>query len=341
MAAGFNFKKRLGEGYFGQVWYAVDTGLDCEVAVKCIPEDKIINQKNFYQEAQLLKAAEHPNIVSVRETGQFDDGQIYVSMEYLKNGSLEDEVRGSCLKLSRAIRIMIDILRGLNHAHQQGIFHRDIKPANIMIGNANEGKLSDFGLAIPDITTLDISYLKKYQYMLHLAPEVNSCEDYTKLSDIYACGVTFYRLINGDKFLPSISPVEARYLALQGKFPDRKKYRNFIPRNMRVLINRALNIDPAKRFQSADDMRHAIEKLNIKIDWEENLVPNGVLWEGQDKKFYYKVNLFKRIDKKWCIEAQKGTQIDSLRRIRAMCHNDLTKAEATRMTCSILQTLSK
>ena len=109
MAVSFDFKKRLGAGYFGEVWHAIDTGLGCEIALKCIPQDKVINKKNFYQEAQTLKAAEHPNIVSVTETGQFNDGQIYVVMEYLKNGSLEDETQGAFLNLSRAKRLMVDI----------------------------------------------------------------------------------------------------------------------------------------------------------------------------------------------------------------------------------------
>ena len=65
MAPSFDFKKRLGSGYFGEVWLAVDTGLNYECALKCIPPDKVINKDNFYQEAQVLKAAEHPNIIKV------------------------------------------------------------------------------------------------------------------------------------------------------------------------------------------------------------------------------------------------------------------------------------
>ena len=81
MSIGFDFKKRLGAGYFGEVWLAIDLGLCSECAVKCIPPDKVINKDNFYQEAQTLKAAEHPNIVAVTETGELDDNRIYVVME--------------------------------------------------------------------------------------------------------------------------------------------------------------------------------------------------------------------------------------------------------------------
>lgn len=110
MAVSFDFRRRLGSGYFGEVWHAIDVGLGCEVALKCIPPDKLINEKNFYQEAQVLKASEHPNIVRVNETGKLNDGRIYVSMEYLPNGSLEDEAQGAFVALSRAKRVMIDVL---------------------------------------------------------------------------------------------------------------------------------------------------------------------------------------------------------------------------------------
>ncbi len=92
-------------------------------------------------------------------------------MEYLPNGSLEDEAQGAPVPLPRAKRLMIDVLRGLGHAHEQGIVHRDIKPANIMIGQAGQGgSLSDFGLALPDMTGLDLSQLKQYQYLIASRP---------------------------------------------------------------------------------------------------------------------------------------------------------------------------
>lgn len=229
MATSFDFLKRLGAGYFGEVWHAIDTGLGCEVALKCIPPDKIVNTTNLHQEAQTLKASEHANIVRVYETGTLDDGRVYVSMEFLPNGSVEDEASGALVGLPRAQRLMIDVLRGLGHAHRQGIVHRDVKPANIMIGNSNEGKLSDFGLAVTDIASVDASQFKQYQYRLHLAPEVNKFTSYTEVSDIYACGITLYRLVNGDTYLPSIDLLEATRRARKGEFPPRDHYRDFIP----------------------------------------------------------------------------------------------------------------
>ncbi|RKY24578.1 MAG: hypothetical protein DRP62_03460, partial [Planctomycetota bacterium] len=210
MAANFDFIKRLGSGHFGEVWLAFDTGLNVKRAVKLIPRSKVLDPDNFFHEAQILKAAEHPNVVRVEETGEMSDGRIYVAMEYLPKGSIEDEAKGAYVDLTRAKRIMIDALRGLEHAHSQGIVHRDIKPANILISHNSEGKLSDFGLAIPRGFDLKKLGTKDYAYILHIAPEVHQRKKYSIASDIYACGATLYRLVNGDRYLPSLSPAEVK-----------------------------------------------------------------------------------------------------------------------------------
>ncbi len=337
MSIGFDFKKRLGSGYFGEVWCAIDLGLNAECAVKCIPPDKVINQNNFYQEAQTLKAAEHPNIVQVTETGKFDDNRIYVVMEYLPNGSLEDEAKGGYIALSRAKRVMSDVLRGLAHAHEKQIVHRDIKPANILIGNHGEGKLSDFGLALPDISSLDLAAVKGYQYLLHLAPEVRSFEDYTVLADIYACGVTLYRLVNGDSFLPVVNPEQAAARARAGNFPDRTNYRGFVPAAMKKVINRAMSVDPRERFQLAEDMRRALEQVQVAVDWEENTLVNGKQWFGQSGKKSLEVQRMKLKSGNWEVTVKKGGFGKPLRKDNSKCKTELTEKQAKREAYRILQ----
>lgn len=341
MASLFDFKKRLGSGHFGEVWLAVDTGLDCECAVKCIPPEKLINKDNFYQEAQVLKAAEHANIIKVTETGELNDKRIYVVMEYLKRGSIEDEAAGGYVYLSRARRLMVDVLRGLEYAHSKNIIHRDIKPANILVGNSDEGVLSDFGLAFQNVTTVDLTSVKQYQYLLHLAPEVRAFKDYTKLSDIYACGMTLYRLVNGDNYLPAITPQEARALAVRGKFPDRSKYRYFIPRNLRTLINKALNIDPNMRYQSASEMRHALERIAIHADWTESRTTSGKQWTCEKSAIKYIVQKDKSSNGTWMVTFSKGKSISKMRKDNEFCANGLSLADASAMVREALQNVVK
>jgi len=341
MVPSFYFKKKLGSGYFGEVWLAVDTGLDYECALKCIPPDKLINKDNFYQEAQVLKAAEHPNIIKVTETGELSDKRIYVVMEYLKHGSIQDEAAGGYVYLSRARRLMVDILRALEHAHSKNIIHRDIKPANILIGNSDEGVLSDFGLSFQDLSSANLNQVKQYQYLFHLAPEVKRFKDYTKLSDIYACGMTLYRLVNGDSFLPTLSPQDIRALAILGKFPDRSKYRDFIPKKLRLLINKALNIDPTKRFQSASEMRHSLERIAIHADWKESKTASGKQWTCEKCVTKYLLQKEKDPSGTWTVTFRKGKAISKMRRVNAFCASGLSSSEASVMAQNVLQEVVK
>jgi serine/threonine protein kinase len=196
-----------------------DTGLNAIRALKLIPPSKVLDPSNFFLEAQTLQAVKHPNVVEVLEAGHLADGRIYVAMEYLEKGSLEDEASGAFVKLTRAKRVMVDVLRGLEHAHFNSIVHRDIKPGNIMIGDSSEGKLSDFGLALPANTNPVSLGVKAYNYVAHLAPEVRLTGIYTEQADLYACGVTLYRLVNGDTYLPPVVAPEVSALAAAGKSP--------------------------------------------------------------------------------------------------------------------------
>lgn len=337
MAAGFDLISRLGSGYFGDVWLVVDTGLNVQRAVKFIPPNKILDERNFFSEAQILKVVEHANIVKVEDTGILDDKRLYITMEYLAKGSLEDESKGGYVHLTRVKRVMIDALRGLGHAHFQDLLHRDIKPANILIGNNNEGKLSDFGLAAPIGTDFNSSRLGNYAYVLHMAPEVIRYNRYSILSDIYACGVTLYRLVNGDSYLPPIGTIDARRNVIQGTFPDRQHYREFVPRNLRVLINRAMNVDPAKRYQSADRMRHSLEQVIIQKNWDETTVPEGIQWVCSWNGTCFEVTRKRAAARRWDVVVKRGPSRRRLRRIVRLCKYGLTKSEGLKITKSILQ----
>lgn len=336
MTVRFDLKKRLGAGQFGEVWLASETGLDVERALKIIPPAKIINPKNLFHEAQILKAAEHPNIVRVEDTGYLPDGRIYISMEVLK-GSLEDETQGSYVDLTKARKIMIDVLRGLEHSHSKGIIHRDIKPGNILIGNVGEGKLSDFGLAVPKGLSFKTQGVKEYAYVYHIAPEILLGGNFSERSDVYACGVTFYRLINGDNYLQYWDPLNLKKQIVEGKFPNRKRYRYFVTRPIRQIVNKAMNIDPKERYGSALEMRRALEKIEIQMNWKENALENGVRWVcGWDGKCY-EIILIQNNERSFDVKVSKGKSRHQLRKLSELSKKNLARKDAERLSRDLLQ----
>jgi len=335
MAVQFDFKKRLGAGHFGEVWLATETGLATTCAVKLIPPDRLANSNNFFQEAQTLKAAEHPNVVRIIETGTLPDGRVYVSMEFLKRGSLEDEASGSYVHLSRAKRVMIDALRGLEHAHSKQILHRDIKPANILIGDNYEGKLSDFGLALPAGMSPAAAGVKGYLYTLHTAPEVLAGGQYGVQSEVYACGVTLYRLINGDAYVAN--PPNLLNDIQTGQFPDRNGYRAFIPRQVRTVINRAMNVDPSGRYQSAAELRHAVEQLLTYVNWQETLASNGIRWTGHRDQRLFEVAEIADPTGSLSVVVRQGASNRTLRRINRLCIDGVDRKAARRHSARVLQ----
>lgn len=337
MAHNFDFISRLGAGHFGEVWLVREIALDVQKALKLIPPDKIPNKSNFFQEAQILKSVEHPNVVRVDEAGTMLDGRIYVAMEYLERGSLEDEAKGAFVPLTRAKSLMIDVLRGLEFAHSKNILHRDIKPGNILVDDNRRGKLSDFGLALPIGVNPKTLGMKGYLYTAHMAPEILQGGAFDVASEIYACGVTLYRLVNGDYYLPPFDPATIVNDVITGKFPNRARYREFIPRRIRTAINRAMYIDPTKRFGSASDMRHAIEQFHTNINWNESAYAGGIRWSGTAGGKTYAVTRFLETDGTWSVVLKKGPNKRKLRTMRAHSVSGVARAKAIQQTKHVLQ----
>ena len=149
--------------------------------------------------------------------------------------------------------------------------------------------------------------------------------------------MTLYRLVNGDSILPVMQPHEAHSLATQGKFPDRNAYRDFIPRPIRSIINKALSVDPSKRFQSAKEMRHAIERVTIQKNWAERILQDGVEWSCGWNRKCYEVARRCRPDGKWDVVVRKGPAKRALRRISDLCLEGVNRTKAEQHSRRILQ----
>jgi serine/threonine protein kinase len=327
----FQFIKRLGAGAFGEVALYYDSNLGVQRALKIIPPENISNMTNFFAEAQTLIEVKNPHVVEVYEADRLDDGKIYIAMEYLKRGSVEDQVKGGSMPISSAINYMCDALKGLEYVHEKGKLHRDIKPSNILIDDHNRGRLSDFGLAI---SYDQYCYPTMQGYVHHVAPEIISKNKADARTDIYQAGVTLYRMVNGDSFLPSFkNKKDLAYAITKGKFPNKDNYRIYIPNNIKKIINRAMSINPDDRYQSAEEFRRALERVNIKCNWTEELIKNGKIWRctygRRDKEpFCIEVQYIRISKNKYSVIILKGKSKSTLMKMKRYCKENISEKSA-------------
>src|SRR5690606_34230508 len=122
----YDLDKRLGNGAFGEVWLGNDRALGVKRAIKFVPQHKIKDPTNFYEEPQTLISLKHENVIEITDAGKTADGQLYIAMEYYPEGSISDKTSGGIVPLKHSIKLAGDICRGLEYAHAQDFIHRDI-----------------------------------------------------------------------------------------------------------------------------------------------------------------------------------------------------------------------
>lgn len=326
--------KRLGEGNFGEVWLVYDRALGVYRAVKYVPPSRIQNPTKFYREPQTLVRLRNDYIVRVEDAGQESDGTLYIAMEYLPQGSIKDKFRGRPLPILEARKFLYHICWGLEFAHQKNYIHRDIKPSNVLIGRDRKAKISDFGLATRIPRDRGAS---PYGYITHLAPEVFVDGLTSKLADIYALGVTAYRLFNGDAFLPSLDIGEdIEDLIINGRYPDRRRYRPCVPSSIRRVVNKAMHIDSTKRYQSAATFRRALEAISLNCSWAWRPSKRSVIYTTSIGHFQFKTVVKQRQDGKFDIITTKKSSNTTERHVRKDCVDGLSLSKMKQTIHKIL-----
>jgi serine/threonine protein kinase len=269
----------------------VDRALGADRAVKFIRPDRIHDPTNFYAEPQALVELKHSNIVEVHDAGTLTDGRVYIAMEYLPAGSVEDRFQGAVVPVAEALSIVADACRGIEFAHSRGYIHRDVKPANLLVSNGST-KVSDFGLAT---RTTGAGAASPYGYVSHCAPEVLDPGETTVQTDVYALGMTLYRLLNGDSLLPDPAtlglPIDEAIVA--GTFPDRSTFRDHVPGTVKRVARKAIAFDPANRTRTAADLRHDIERVMPEVSFAEVPSRDIAAWIGMSTKHEWHASISK------------------------------------------------
>jgi beta-lactam-binding protein with PASTA domain/tRNA A-37 threonylcarbamoyl transferase component Bud32 len=252
----YRIVRKLGSGGMANVYLAEDQELGRRVAIKIL-NDKHANDEQFIErfrrEAKHAAGLSHPNIVSIYDRGEAE-GTYYIAMEYLEGRSLKELIhsRGPA-PVSLAIEYARQILAALRVSHRTGVIHRDIKPHNVLVDGEGRLKVTDFGIARagPSQMTEAGSIVGTAQY---LSPEQAQGAPVHESSDLYSVGVVLYELLTGEVPFTGESPVEIAMKHLSKVPEPPSALRPETPRDLDLIVTRALAKDPADRYQSADEM---------------------------------------------------------------------------------------
>ncbi len=255
--------RKLGAGGMANVYLAEDQELGRRVAIKIL-NDRHANDDQFVErfrrEAKNAAALSHPNIVSIYDRGEAE-GTYYIAMEFLDGRSLKELIvsRGPA-PISVSVEYARQILQALRFAHRHGIVHRDIKPHNVLVDAEGRVKVTDFGIARAGTSQMTEagSIVGTAQY---LSPEQARGTNVDQRSDVYSLGIVLYELLTGTVPFNGDTPVEIamKHLSTVPEPPSTK--RPEIPRDLDLIVMRALAKDPADRYQSAEEMDADLERF--------------------------------------------------------------------------------
>jgi len=276
----YKIAEKLGEGGMGVVYKAEDIKLGRFVALKFLPSNLISDPKaieRFINEAHAASTLEHPNICTIHEIDETEDGQFFICMAYYSGEMLSDKIKRGALEIVEAIDIATQISEGLTEAHQHRIVHRDIKPANILINKNGQVKILDFGLA----KLLGQQHLTKAGQLIgtlaYTSPEQVQGESIDFSTDIWALGVVIYEMLTGQLPFKSESEVSLVYTILNEQPQPLAELRPAIPTELEKIVCKALKKRKSERFHKMEEMSSALANLKPEKEKPTNRRPRSRL----------------------------------------------------------------
>src|SRR5918998_2382428 len=248
----YRIVRRLGSGGMATVYLAEDEVLGRRVAIKILNERHAGDMQfveRFRREAKNAASLSHPNIVSIYDRGEAE-GTYYIAMEHLDGRTLKELIVARAPATPRiTIEYARQILAALRFAHRKGIVHRDIKPHNVLVDSEGRVKVTDFGIARAGGTQMTEvgSIVGTAQY---LSPEQARGAPVDQRSDIYSLGVVLYELLTGSVPFTGDAPVEIAMKHLSETPRPPSELREGIPRELDLVVMRALAKDPEERYAS-------------------------------------------------------------------------------------------
>lgn len=271
----YRLKSKLGQGGMGDVYLALDTTLEREVALKVLkpelaPDRDRLNR--FVQEAKIASALNHPNVATIYEIGEAG-GSWFIAMEYVEGQPLSARAASGPMTAAEIVSVGIQVADALDAAHARGIIHRDIKPANLILGPRGFVKVLDFGLAKmsssppttaeTQVVTSEGIVMGTVQYM---SPEQALGKDLDPRTDLFSLGALLYEMATGRPPFAGATSQETIARILQNP-PDAIARLNYeIPAELDRVIRKCLEKDRDRRYQSAREV--LVDLKNLQRDSE-------------------------------------------------------------------------
>lgn len=273
----YRILSKLGEGGMGQVYLALDTKLERQVALKVLPEELATNPRRwerFAREAKAVAALNHPNIVTIYAVEE-DAGRHFFAMELVDGQTVEDLITREGMSLDSFFDIALPLVDALGAAHRAGILHRDLKPENVMVGREGRVKVLDFGVAKAIRTerssesgdgkrqlTEEGAILGTARYM---SPEQACGEPVDHRSDVFALGLVLFEMATGAYPFHGRNAVEVLSAILRDEPPLASAVRPELPNRLGAIIHRCLQKPPDLRYASAAELLRDLGALRADL----------------------------------------------------------------------------
>jgi TolB-like protein/tRNA A-37 threonylcarbamoyl transferase component Bud32/Tfp pilus assembly protein PilF len=270
----YRILEKIGAGGMGEVYRAHDETLDRDVALKVLPATSFTDpaaRARLLREARTASQLNHPHICTIHEVGEAD-GQAFIIMELIEGQSLSTRLAHGPLPYEEALRYGLNMAGALGHAHERGIVHRDLKSANVVITRSGLAKVLDFGLA-KRLTDEDLEGATRSQPSLtapgalvgtlaYMAPEQLRGQPIDARGDVWALGVVLYEMATGIRPFQGNTSFELSSAILNSETPPLPVR---MPMELRAVIGRSLEKEPARRYQNCSEVRAALEALRSGV----------------------------------------------------------------------------
>ena len=275
-AGRYEIIEELGKGGMGKVYRVEDKKIKEEVALKLIKPEIASDKKTierFSNELKVARKIAHRNVGRMYHLSEYE-GTHYITMEYVSGEDLKSFVRRAWpLSAGKAVFIAKQVCEGLIEAHGRGVVHRDLKPQNIMIDKDGNARIMDFGIAC----SLKAKGITGAGVMVgtpeYMSPEQAEAKEVDERSDIYSLGIILYEMMTGRIPFEGETPLSIA-MKHKGEMPkDPRNINDQIPESLSRLILQCLEKDMEHRYQSAEEVRSELIKIEEGIPTEERKVP--------------------------------------------------------------------